>query len=247
MEGRLLAASNLALRVWVSAGARRIPAVYKPVRGERPLWDFPDGSLAAREVAAAEVAVLAGWPMIPVTVMRQGPLGPGSVQQWVGPLDGAPEADLVRIDPPAQVPAGYAPVLAAESSAGEPMVVSHTTAAPVRRIALADVVLNNADRKASALIADGEQVWAIDHGVCFHVADKLRTVLWGFAGCSLSQHELDTLRRLRAGLAPAPGRIAALLGPGEVAALRGRVERLLRAGTFPQPPEDRTPLPWPLW
>ncbi len=248
VEGRLVEASNVVLRVWACRDGLRIPAVYKPVRGERPLWDFPEGTLARREVAAYEMSRAMGLDCVPPTVLRDGPAGPGSVQRWVGPLAPETEADVLRIDPPSQVPRGFLPVLRAEDSVGAPLVVSHADRDDVRRIALLDLLLNNADRKGSALIDDGDRLWAIDNGLSFHVEEKLRTVLWGFAGSAL----LDVERRRLAGLPTALegvlGRtLRGLLSTPEIAALRVRTATVLRAGRFPPVPAERTALPWPLW
>ena len=249
VEGQLSEASNLALRVWVSDKAgtdRRIPAVYKPIRGERPLWDFPDGSLAGRELSSYLISQELGWPSIPTTVMRQdGPFGPGSLQQWVGPLQPGADDDLLRVDALTEVPDGYLPVLGLRDDEDDPVVVSHSSAGQLRRIALLDVVLNNADRKGSALIVQGDHVFAIDQGLTLHVEDKLRTVLWGFAGEPLSSDERSALGRLLD--CDLDGLLQGLIRPAEIDALRSRVTALLRAGRLPAPPDHRHPLPWPLW
>ncbi|TWP33214.1 SCO1664 family protein [Leekyejoonella antrihumi] len=248
IEGRLVEASNVVLRVWLSQGSERIPAVYKPVRGERPLWDFPEGTLACREVAAWLVAQSGGWHVVPPTVLRDGPLGSGSVQQWVGPLTGWDDSGLVRLDRPREVPDGFVEVLTAEDPQGEPLVVSHASSDQVRALALLDLVLNNADRKGSAMIVDGDRLWAIDHGLCFHVEEKLRTVLWGFAGERLAPAERDRLTKVLEALdGDLSDRLQLLLDGDEMMALRARVCDLLTAGRFPAVPVDRTPLPWPLW
>ncbi len=241
-------ASNVVLRVWACRDGLRIPAVYKPVRGERPLWDFPEGTLARREVAAYEVSRAMGLDCVPPTVLRDGPAGPGSLQRWVGPLAPDSEADVLRIDPPSEVPRGFLPVLRAEDPVGSPLVVSHADRDDVRRIALLDLLLNNADRKGSALIDDGEQLWAIDNGLSFHVDEKLRTVLWGFAGDALLDVERRCLAALAAALDDVLGQtLRRLLSRPETAALRARIAQVLRAGRFPPVPADRTALPWPLW
>jgi len=248
VEGRLVEASNVVLRVWLTKGGDRIPAVYKPVRGERPLWDFPEDTLACREVGAWLVAQAGGWDVVPPTVLRDGPLGAGSVQQWVGALSDWQDSGLVRLDRPSEVPKDFLVVLSAEDSRGDPLMVSHASSQQVREVALLDVVLNNADRKGSALIVDGDRLWAIDHGLCFHTEDKLRTVLWGFAGETLTHAERGRLEALLAALdGELCARLHVLLDPEEIGALRDRLERLLAVSRFPQAPVDRTPLPWPLW
>ncbi|WP_018156133.1 SCO1664 family protein [Demetria terragena] len=245
VEGRLLDASNVALRVWV--GESRVRAIYKPVRGERPLWDFPDGTLAGRELATYLIARAGGWPHVPETVLREGPLGPGSVQRWVGPLDGV-ESDLIRVDPVADQPEGYLPVVGVELEDGTPMVVSHADDARLAGLAVLDLVLNNTDRKASHLIEDDHQLWAIDHGVTLHAEPKVRTVLWGWAADPLPTRETERLSRLLAALADGLGdALGDLLTEEEVAALRLRARKLLDGGVFPVPTGDRYPLPWPLW
>lgn len=249
VEGRLVDASNLALRVWLTDGDRRIPAVYKPVQGERPLWDFPDGSLAGREWAAWLVSTASGWNFLPRTVLREGPLGLGTVQEWVGPLEGREDADVVRIDRPQDVPAGNIPVLQAQDDHGRPLVVSHSDTPRLRSLALFDALLNNADRKASALLADGDDFWAIDHGLCFHHEDKLRTVFWGFAQDPISDDDLAVLQRIRVALdqEQMSHRLAEVLTAEELAALDDRLTQLQRDARLPAVPDDRHPLPWPLW
>lgn len=241
----MLDASNIALRVWV--GTDRIRAIYKPVRGERDLWDFPDGTLAGRERATYLVATAGGWPHIPETVLRDGPLGTGSVQRWVGPL--TPEgSELIRVDPEGELPDGALPIVGVELEDGTPMVVSHADDSRLASLAVLDLVLNNTDRKASHLIEDDDRLWAIDHGVTLHADPKVRTVLWGWAGTELPAGEVDRLGRLHAALdADLPTELAPLLTTAEVAALRDRVAVLLAEGVFPLPSGDRYPLPWPLW
>lgn len=248
IEGRLVDASNLALRVWVGAGESRTAAVYKPIQGERPLWDFPDGSLAGRELAASLVSDATGWGFVPRTVLRDGPLGVGTVQEWVGPLDGREDPDFVRIDEPSHVPAGNVVVLMVRDDANRPLVVSHSDTPRLRTLALFDALLNNADRKASALLADGDDFWAIDHGLCFHEEEKLRTVFWGFAGAPIAEADLAALQRFSKALdAECGDELAEVLTPVEIEALDDRLHRLLSTRVLPAVPDDRHPLPWPLW
>lgn len=248
IEGRLVDASNVALRVWVGAGEDRIPAVYKPIRGERPLWDFPDGSLAGRELAASLVSDATGWNFVPRTVLRDGPLGPGTVQEWVGPLDGREDPDFVRIDDPGEVPPGNVIVLMVRDEHDRPLVVSHSDTPRLRSLAVFDALLNNADRKASALLADADTFWAIDHGLCFHEEDKLRTVFWGFADEPIEMSDLAALQRFSTALAGECGQqLSQLLTPAEMQALDDRLHQLVECGRLPAVPEDRHPLPWPLW
>lgn len=245
VEGRLVDASNVALRVWV--GEERIRAIYKPVRGERPLWDFPDGTLAGRELATRLVATAGGWTCIPETVLRDGPLGPGSVQRWVGPLEPA-DSDLVQVSPAGQVPEGHLPVVGVELEDGTPMVVSHADDERLASLTVLDLVLNNTDRKASHLIEDDGHLWGIDHGVTLHAEPKVRTVFWGWASDPLPEHEIQRLSRLLAALeGDLTTSLSDLLVPAEVEALRLRTRKLLEVGEFPAPTGGRYPLPWPLW
>lgn len=249
VEGRLVEASNFVLRVWVEDDDERIPAVYKPIRGEQPLWDFPEGTLATREYVAYLIASAGGWDCVPVTAFRpDGPMGAGSVQQWVGPLEPVAENDLLRIDPVETVPPDYLPVLGVHDEHDRPLVVSHAAHEDLRDVALLDVVLNNADRKASALIVDDGKLYAIDHGLTLHSEEKLRTVLWGFAGQELSAREVRRLEALRDALAGALGEtLCGVIRGDEVEALGDRIDELLRTRRFPEPPDHRHPLPWPLW
>ena len=161
---------------------RRVQCVYKPVSGERPLWDFTDGTLAAREYAACVVSDALGWDVVPPTVLRDGPAGRGMVQLWLEPDPGSP-------DPVDVVPEGAVPDRATctsstrSTTATEPVSLVHEDTAPLRRMAVFDVVVNNTDRKGGHVLAmaDGHR-YGVDHGVCFHAEDKLRTVLWGWAG-----------------------------------------------------------------
>lgn len=226
--------------------------VYKPSLGERPLADFPDGTLAAREVAAYLVSVALGWDLVPETVAVSGPGGPGMAQRWIDevPDDEAGGPDPVDVHPVDAVPDGRVPVLRGEGARGEDVVVAHTVDERVRRIALLDHVVNNADRKGGHLLVDtGGVVWAIDHGLSFHVHPKVRTVLWGWAGQPLPADDLDGLRRLRTALRDADTLrlgLADLLDPAEIDALEHRVEALVEAGVFPVPGPGY-PLPWPLF
>ncbi len=189
LHGRILPASNAAFLGDVVLGEGRVACIYKPVAGERPLWDFPDGTLAARERASYLVSEALGWDVVPLTVLRDGPLGHGMVQQWREPLvrdDGAAEPDPVDIVPVGRTPAGYLHVLDAEDAYGRDVSLVHEDTEPLRRMAVFDIVVNNADRKGGHVLAmpDGHR-YGVDHGVTLHVQDKLRTVLWGWAGTSL--------------------------------------------------------------
>ncbi|MEO7069308.1 MAG: SCO1664 family protein [Nostocoides sp.] len=242
--GRIQPASNLALLVRVGADGPH--AIYKPVSGERELWDFPDGTLAAREVAAYEISRAAGFDLVPQTVLRDGPMGPGSVQRWVGdprqPLESV--VDLVRVG---AVEAGWLTAFEGEDMAGRPVAVVHRDTAPVRSMATLDAVLNNADRKGGHLaLAPGGGLWGFDHGLTGHAEPKLRTVLWGWAGQRLAAVDVARLEALDASLT---GDLAAvlesLLTRREIGALRGRVAELLHSGRHPEHPTHRYGIPWP--
>ncbi|MHB8452672.1 MAG: SCO1664 family protein [Mycobacteriales bacterium] len=218
IAGRLVDASNATFYGRVRSGPAEAGCVYKPLRGERPLWDFPDGTLAGREVAAYVVSEAGGWAIVPPTLLRSGPFGPGMCQLWIDVDESVDVVALVRSDDPR-----------------------------LRRIALFDAVVNNADRKGGHLLPtpDG-QVFGVDHGVCFHEEDKLRTLLWGWRGSRFTAAERATLVGLRAGLAGAVGSaLADLLTPRESVALGERVDRLLRRGVFPAPAGDWPAIPWP--
>ena len=226
--------------------------VYKPSAGERPLLDFPDGSLAAREIAAHAVSEALGWGLVPQTVAAHGPGGPGMAQRWIAEVerDQRPGHDPVDVHPADAVPEDRAVVLRGESDRGEEVVVAHDTDDRLRRIALFDLVVNNADRKGGHVLVDAEGVvWAIDHGLSFHTAPKLRTVLWGWAGHSITGDEVAGLERLRAELAEGGDlteTLSDLLSSAEVEALSERVVALLASRVFPVPGPGY-PLPWPLF
>ncbi|MCP2257557.1 hypothetical protein LX15_001242 [Streptoalloteichus tenebrarius] len=244
VRGRLVDASNATLFCEVSHDGVTAEAVYKPVRGERPLWDFPDGTLAGREVATYLVSAASGWDLVPPTVLRDGPFGPGMVQLWV---DTDPERELVDVVPPEKVPEGWRAVLRAHDRLGEPAVLAHADHPGVRRLAVFDVVVNNADRKGGHVLhgVDGS-VYGVDHGICLHVEDKLRTVLWGWLGEPLPEEAVAVLRRLREDVDGALGeQLAEHLTRKEVQAVADRVDRLLAGGVFPAPSSEWPAIPWP--
>jgi len=217
--GLLPRASNYAFLVRVASGELEALAVYKPREGETPLWDFPGGTLHRREVAAFVVARALGWPSVPPTVLRDGPAGPGSVQLFVE-FDPEHHYFTLREERPDEF----------------------------RRIALFDVVVNNADRKAGhCLLSPDDRLFVIDHGVCFHAEPKLRTVVWDFVGESIPAEPAGDLRRLASELSE--GRLRAeldgLLTPDEIDATAVRLAGLLASGTFPEPGPGR-PYPWPV-
>ena len=195
-------------------------AVYKPVEGETPLWDFPEGTLAAREVAAWELARALGFPGVPPTVLRDGPDGPGMVQLFI-------EMD----------PRGHHYLTMAEERADD-----------FRKVALFDVVANNADRKSGHCLLDvAGRIFVIDHGVCFSTDPKLRTVIWEHAGEPVPADLVDALLRTRDELSTGAlrGRMLALLDPEEVEATVARADALLARQRFPHPGPGR-PYPWPV-
>ena len=244
LTGRLTDASNITLLGSVSLDGIGVGCVYKPVRGERPLWDFPDGTLAGREVASYLVAEASGWHCVPVTVLREGPFGTGMVQQWITDADPDVTADLLPAD---QVPAGWLPVLSAEDQDGNPVVVAHADLPALAVLAGFDLVVNNADRKASHILPtpDG-RVRGVDHGVTLHVEPKLRTILWGWAGRPLPEAVTAGLDRLDTAVTgELTDRLAPLITEREVAALAERVRALRADPRFPSPPRHRTPIPWP--
>ncbi len=202
-------------------GRSTAAVVHKPIAFERPLWDFPDGTLAQREVAAYLVSEATGWAIVPPTILRDGPAGPGMVQLW---LDQDPAIDaweLVETDDPG-----------------------------LRPMALLDAVLNNTDRKGGHILpvreADAVHLYGVDHGVCFSIAPNLRTVLWAWRGGPIAAEEFDVLRRLGADLTGSLGTaLGELLDPAEVEATRARLDALLESARFPLPTADWPAVPWP--
>lgn len=219
--GRLPRASNATLFVKVTSGEVTLPAVYKPRRGERPLWDFRDGTLYRREVAAYVVSEAIGWGLVPPTVVRAGEFGVGSVQLYVDEDE--------RLDMVALVDDGH------ES---------------LQPIAVLDVLLNNADRKVSHCIVDTSgRLWGIDHGLTFHADPKLRTVLWAWAGERVPTWMRDDVAefgtRLAGSRSGPADELAELLDDAEITALAERVDTLAARGRFPEPDPYGHPLPWP--
>jgi len=216
--GRLVEASNATLYCRISTASAEATCVYKPEAGERPLWDFPDGTLARRELAAYLVSELTGWAIVPPTVYRDGPFGPGMVQLWIDIDDQVDLIELLNSDDPR-----------------------------LRRLAVFDAVINNADRKGGHLLPtpDGH-LYGVDHGVCFAADDKLRTLLWRWAGEPLPAEALPVLERLRTELGQGLGRtLGPLLTPEEITAVERRIARLLDGGRYPTPNPDWPAIPWP--
>jgi uncharacterized repeat protein (TIGR03843 family) len=220
IQGMLPWSSNYTLLSTVSNNGLQGLAVYKPRRGERPLWDFARGTLCQREVAAYLLSAVLGWNLVPPTVLRDGPYGIGSVQLFI---DAEHEAHLFTM----QKEGGFEPT--------------------IERLAVFDVLSNNADRKSGHCLKghDG-RLWAIDHGICFHAEPKLRTVLWDYAGRPLQADMLADLRALRVSLAGggALEMFESLLSADELRALRRRLDRLIDTGKHPDPGPGRN-IPWP--
>jgi uncharacterized repeat protein (TIGR03843 family) len=197
LEGRLADASNTTLRALITHDGVTARCVYKPIRGERPLWDFPDGTLAGREVAAYLVSEATGWEVVPPTVMRDGPLGEGACQLWIDETrdETAVRVGFVKAD---ALPAGWLTIAAAEDDDGQAYLLAHADDVELGQMAVFDVVVNNADRKGGHVLhTRAGHLRGVDHGVCFHVDDKLRTVLWGWVGQPLPGPAIDVLTRLR--------------------------------------------------
>jgi len=235
IEGRLVDASNATLYCTIRTSGRpksakaakavnnsggQVACVYKPIAGERPLWDFPMGTLAGREVAAYAVSRAAGWDVVPPTVMRDGPFGPGMCQLWI---DHDTDVDLIALS-------------------------RRTDHAGLREMAVFDAVVNNADRKIGHLlpVADGH-LYGCDHGVCFAEDYKLRTVLWQWRGKTLPRRSLEALRRLNTQLNDGglEAELSSLLAASEITATKRRVETLLKHRVHPYPPADWPAVPWP--
>ena len=217
--GRFTTASNA---TFLAEDAEGDLWVYKPEAGVRPLWDFAPESLARREILAYEVSACMGLDLVPETVAAEGPLGPGAAQRFRDPDPDFDHRTWFR----------------------------DRTAACLWPVAVFDLVVNNADRKLGHMLvaARSGRLFAIDHGLTFHSQNKLRTVLWGFAGQKIPDRYLQAVARLRDGLnGRLQARTSALLTPEEAEALRHRVEHLLANPRHPDPPEDRSAMPWPLW
>ncbi|WP_055714153.1 SCO1664 family protein [Streptomyces torulosus] len=246
VRGQVREASNAVLYCSVSYEGREAACVYKPVAGERPLWDFPDGTLAQREVAAYEVSEATGWGLVPPTVLRDGPYGEGMCQLWI---EGVPGSELLALVDGEEAGEGWKAVGFAEVGDGETALLVHADDRRLRRLAVLDAVINNADRKGGHLLPAAEdRLYGIDHGVTFNVENKLRTLLWGWAGEPLTDDAVDVLKRLRDALGDG-GELAAKLSPlitaAELDATRERVATLLRTGRHPEPSGEWPAIPWP--
>jgi uncharacterized repeat protein (TIGR03843 family) len=247
--GRIREASNAVLLCKVTHEGVSADCVYKPVKGERPLWDFPDGNLAQREVAAYLLSEATGWGLVPTTVLRDGPYGEGMVQRWIDSDDSSDGTELLALVDAEEPGEGWKAVALAEVGQGRTALLVHADDPRLRRMAVLDAVINNGDRKGGHLLpAPDGRLYGIDHGVTFHTEDKLRTLLWGWAGEPLTDEAREVLARLETRLAqgtPLATRLAQLITPVELAAVRDRVAGLLRTGVHPQPSGQWPAIPWP--
>jgi len=217
VTGRLVDASNATLYATCSVSDQSIAVIYKPVAGERPLWDFPDGNLAQREYAAYLISQMGEFHVVPPTVLRDGPFGIGMVQQWIDIDEEIDLAEFYRTNNP-----------------------------QLRNMALFDAVVNNTDRKIGHLLPLSiEKVFGCDHGVTFHEEDKLRTVLWQWADHPLSADEIDQLQKLESEVKNSRDELLALITENEYLALLARINRLISEKIFPAPSDEWPAVPWP--
>ena len=218
VTGRLVDASNATLYAIADLAGQEMVCIYKPRAGERPLWDFPNGCLAHREYAAYLVSEYLGFNVVPLTVLRDGPYGEGMAQEWITIDESVDLAKFFATDHPG-----------------------------LRAMALFDAIINNTDRKIGHLLPiNDDVVFGCDHGVTFHVEDKLRTVLWQWAGDSLTTNEIEILKKAVISLeGELRTQLETLLTTQEIDALAARVQRLLNEGTFPQPNPNWPAVPWP--
>ena len=222
IKGEFVWGSNYTFLAEVCQESDKLMSVYKPSRGERPLWDFPAASLARRETAAYVVSEALGWKLVPPTVYRKrAPIGPGSLQLFI---EHDPELHYFNL--------------------------REDDRQLLRPVVLFDLLINNADRKGSHLLFDDQHhLWLIDHGICFHAEDKLRTVIWDFASQPIPNKLCDDVQSFLRKLQPEStlmGLLQPLLSQREIKALAARAERLLSSGYFPEPDPDQRSYPWPL-
>lgn len=248
--GRIPTASNATFVCDATIGDSTMRCVYKPIRGEQPLWDFPDGTLADREVASYLVSATLGWHVVPQTILRDGPFGRGMAQRWIETVDnhseGRSRLDLVDIVAQGSVPDGFREVLRAVDERGAQVSLIHADDPRLLRMAVLDLLLNNADRKGGhALEGLDGQIYGVDHGICMHAEHKLRTVLWGWAGEPIGA---ELLADVAAFVEALPGVHADVLSEyltdAEIAALGERGKAMLDAPVMPLPTGSR-PIPWP--
>jgi uncharacterized repeat protein (TIGR03843 family) len=238
LHGRVMPASNATFVGEINGGR----VVYKPIAGERPLWDFPDGTLAGREVAAYLVSESLRWDIVPRTILRDGPHGLGMVQVWQEP---DPDQAAVEIVPAGSTPDGFRHVFDGLDAHDREVSLVHEDSTGLRLMAVFDVLVNNADRKGGHVLAmpDGHR-YGVDHGLTFHVEHKLRTVLWGWLGERLTEQERDGVRRLMADPILRE-QLQEHVTHGEIAAFDRRCRALLRADELPSPRDEWPVIPWP--
>jgi uncharacterized repeat protein (TIGR03843 family) len=244
--GRIRQASNQTFLARITSqvdGTEKVvQGVYKPIKGERPLWDFPEHTLGLREVAAYRVSELGGFHVVPVTTLVDGPFGLGSMQVWVDSVQEEVDqlVDLVPVD---SVPeTGWFPVVEGFGVDDAPIAVVHADDPRLRQLAVFDALVNNADRKGGHILASRGRVFGVDHGICFHTENKLRTLLWGWAGEPLRDDERTMIRAVADG---ALDTLSDLLDEEEIEALMLRAEGLLITGRLPYPHGDWHTIPWP--
>ena len=244
--GRIRTASNATFLCEATLGDITVECVYKPVAGEQPLWDFPDGTLAGREVASYLISAALGWDIVPHTVLREGPAGPGMVQSWIESSGDSDAPVLVDLRPSDSVPDGYLSIITAYDYSGGEVTLVHADDPRLRRMAVFDVIVNTADRKGGHILAGADGgMYGVDHGGSLHVHNKLRTGLWGWAGDPIDDETMSCVAEL-------DGRLGGELGTAvrehitaaELAALRRRIRDLLDDPVMPKP-DGRRPLPWP--
>ena len=215
--------------------------VYKPISGEKELWDFPTGTLANRERSAYVLDQLLGWNLVPMTQLAEGPLGIGSLQNWV-------EADtgLVDIFSAEEIPDNWFKIMTGIDERGKKVTLAHSPSSRLAQLAVLDVIMNNADRKAGhILVDDNGEIFAIDHGVTFHEEFKLRTVLWGWIETPIDEALIVDLTRARQLIDESE--LVQLLSKSEIKALKKRLDTLLSKKSFPEPSSEWPAVPWPIF
>ena len=219
ITGRLVDASNATLFGSVTLGEESFQVIYKPVAGERPLWDFPDGTLADREYAAYLLSDVTDFDLVPPTILREGPAGFGMVQRWIDIDESIELSQFFANDYPA-----------------------------LRELAIFDAIINNTDRKIGHLLpAEDGHLFACDHGVTFHEEDKLRTVLWQWAGDDLTDQEISRLQEIQRIVSEKADLFSPRITSREYLALQDRISRLIEQAKMPSPSEDWPPIPWPAY
>jgi uncharacterized repeat protein (TIGR03843 family) len=242
LVGRLMQASNATFLSQLKTETQEIDCVYKPIQGERPLWDFPRHTLGLREVAAYEVSRIGGFDVVPVTVLAEGPIGLGSLQVWVDTVEGDNE-HLVDLIPSRNLPkTGWFDVVDGLDPQERSVSVVHADHPDLRMLAVFDALINNADRKGGHILYSCGRVFGVDHGISFHIENKLRTLLWGWAGQHLNDRELAAVSKVRD---DAPDQLQQLLAEAEIEALVHRADALLRRQTLPRPRGSGPAIPWP--